>query len=72
MTDAAKLFLAGRLIGSDSRKILAFADDHAATWFQGRSWMAEAIRSMGIEVFVVDIPQDVRDRLRAAQDRQYR
>jgi hypothetical protein len=72
MSDAAKLLLAGQLIGGNVRKIIAFADDSAASWFRGRSWMAEALRAMSIEVQVVSLPDGVRASIVAAQQRQYR
>jgi hypothetical protein len=72
MKDAAKLFLAGTLAGRPTRKLLAFADADAARPFQGRSWMREALRVMGIEVIVVDILDEIRADVRAAQIRQYR
>ena len=71
LTDAAKLFVAGQAVGA-LRKIIAFGDPEAAVWFRGKSWMAEALRVMGIEIMVVTLPEDLRASLRAAQTRQYR
>lgn len=70
--DAAKLFLAGQVMGTDPRKILAFADSVPARWFRGRSWMAELLKAMRIEVVVVELPPEMRARICAAQERQYR
>ena len=72
ITDASKLFLAGKVIGGDVRRIFVFADDCAAAWFRGRSWMAEALRTMQVEVCVIELPADVRASLITAQKRQYR
>jgi hypothetical protein len=52
-------------------RILA-ADEQAAQWFKGRTWMAEALRTMGVEVVVVELPDDIRASVRTAQVRQYR
>jgi hypothetical protein len=72
MKDAARLLVAGTLSDRPTRKLLAFADADAARPFQGRSWMGEALRLMGIEVIVVDIPDEIRAGVRAAQIRQFR
>jgi hypothetical protein len=72
MKDAAKLFLAGTLAKTEPRKLLAFADAAAARPFQGRSWMAEALKVMRIEVIVVDVPDQIRVDVITAQKRQFR
>jgi hypothetical protein len=72
VTDVAKLYLAGQTFSRETRRILAFADDTPARWFRGKSWMAELVRSMKIEIMVVNIPDDVRARVCAAQVRQFR
>jgi hypothetical protein len=55
-----------------ARLIVAFADDVAASSFLGKSWKAEALRLWGVEVLVVELRQDVRTGIRAAQVRQFR
>jgi hypothetical protein len=75
MSDAAKLAWASAAFYSGvARKILLFSDAAAAGPWQpsSRSWMAVALVHFGIEVRVVDLPQDVRDAVMAAQLRQYR
>lgn len=72
ITDAAKLFVAGQAIGGDVRLLIVFGDRNAAAWFQGRSWMAEALRVMGVEILVLELGEDLKNTLRAAQARQYR
>jgi hypothetical protein len=37
-----------------------------------KSWAAAALKDLGITVVVVDLPDDMRDKVRAAQKRQYR
>ena len=73
LADALKLHhLAGHLaIGH--RLILGLADTAAARDFTtARTWYADALRTLHIEVLVIDLPSDLRDRVRAAQHRQRR
>jgi len=70
--DALKLFVAGRALATHPRLILVFAHPLAAARFTGRSWYAHALRDLSVEVLVVDIPDDLRDQIRAAQTRQFR
>lgn len=73
VTDALKLLWVDRvLFGGEARKILALSDPAAAGHFQGRSWMAAAFRDLGVEVRVVTLPAEVRERIRRAQERQFR
>ncbi len=72
MTDAAKLVFAAKLCASTPRLILLFGDEQAATHFKGRSWMAQLLRTSGIEVHTVDLPETVRNGIRLAQKRQFR
>jgi len=53
-----------------ARLVVAFADDAAAGCVTGRSWPADALRTWGIDMLVVEIDDDVRAGLRAAQIRQ--
>ena len=56
---------------SKARLILAFADPApAAQVTAGKSWLAEALKTWGVEVVVVKLDQAVRDRLLASQKRQ--
>lgn len=73
MTDALKLVWAEAvLFPGGARKVLALADDSAAGHFLGTSWMAAALLHLDIEVRVVQLSEEVRDRIRRAQVRQYR
>jgi hypothetical protein len=72
IADAAKLFVAGRALGDSAQKFLVLADEAAASWFKGKSWMAQALREMDVQILIVDIPQPVRDSVLAAQKRQFR
>ena len=72
LTDAFKLVWLERRFLPGARKILLFSDAAAARHFQGRTWAAAAIADSGIELIVVDLPDDRRAAILAAQARQYR
>lgn len=72
MTDALKLVWGQRTFVPGARLILLLGDEAAASHFRGGSWMASALRSFGVEIVVVDLPPIVRERIRAAQVRQFR
>jgi hypothetical protein len=54
----------------ETRRIVAFADQQAADCVLGKSWLAEALTTWGIEVLVVELDEEIRAGLRAAQARQ--
>ena len=72
MADAFKLLYLERLISKPAQKVLLFADEAAARHFRGRSWMARALKAYGIEVQVVELPEEIRAAVRKAQQRQFR
>ncbi len=72
MADAMKLIFASSLGPAPEKLILVFADEDAASYFRGDSWMAQALKARGIETHVVKLPHDVRERILKAQTRQYR
>ncbi len=73
IADALKLLWLDRTqFAGRARKILALADAAAAAHFQGRAWIAAALRDLDIEVRVVTLPETVRAALRQAQQRQSR
>jgi hypothetical protein len=67
--DALKLITLGRS-RPESRLIIAFGDTDAAACVSASSWLAEALRTWRIEVFVADLDVDVRAGLKSAQARQ--
>jgi hypothetical protein len=73
-SDALKLAVAARLalLPGEPRLILLFSDPVAAASYVGKSWTAQALRSFGIEVVVIELPNDVRTELLQAQNRQRR
>jgi hypothetical protein len=52
--------------------ILLFSDPAAAASFASKRWYAQAIRQLGFQVEVVDVPEETKARLITAQKRQYR
>jgi hypothetical protein len=73
MSDAIKLLWVERVLyPAGTRKILALADPAAASHFLGRTWMATALRDLGLEVIVIELSDEVRAGLLAAQRRQVR
>jgi hypothetical protein len=74
MVDALRLAWAASALypAGDAWKILALADDEAAAHLMGGSWMKAALEHLGVSVRVVKIPDDLRERIRHAQRRQFR
>ena len=72
MTDAFKLVYASQHFSPNTRKILVLSDPAAAAHFLGRSWMAQALKSSGVEVRPIALPESLRNTVLAAQKRQYR
>jgi hypothetical protein len=70
--DAFKLLAARRLLDGGARLILLLADEAAARPFVAGTWRAAALQEAGIEVLVAELPDQVRELIRAAQARQYR
>jgi hypothetical protein len=67
--DALKLITLSRA-QSEAQLILAFGSEEAARFASEASWVAEALRIWGVEVFVAELEAGVRSDLRAAQARQ--
>lgn len=64
--DALKLITIGRR-RPEARLILAFADDAAAKYARGGTWVAEALADWNVEVLVVDLSAADRAAIRAVQ-----
>ena len=69
LADAFKLAYAAKVIGG-ARLVLLFADEAAAAPFRGTGWCAGALEAFAIEVVVVELPEDIRGGVIAAQKRQ--
>ena len=74
LADSLKLSWIGTKIEPSPRLYLCLADPLAAKPFlpASRSWAAHALRDLGITIAVLALPAEVRTRIRAAQQRQYR
>ncbi len=69
--DALKLITVAKSLGPErSRLILAFGDQEASAKVSGKSWLAEALVTWDVEVFVAELESGVKDGLRVAQARQ--
>ena len=74
LADALKLTWIATTIYPRPRLVLCLSDPLAARPFvaPAKSWAAAALKDLGITVVVVDLPDDVRGKVWAAQKRQYR
>ncbi|SRR6266581_19852 len=70
--DVLKLMFVSGILHAQPRSILLFSDEEAAKFLRGKSWRAQAMRSLEIEIHVVELPPDLRAKVVAAQRRQYR
>jgi hypothetical protein len=64
--DALKLVTLARAFTATSL-VIAFADATAAASVTGQSWLSESLRIWGVQVLVVELPDDVREALRGVQ-----
>jgi hypothetical protein len=67
--DILKLVTLGRA-HPEAHLVLAFADEDAAAHVSGTGWLAEAVETWGVEVIVVELPEDIRAAIQSAQLRQ--
>jgi hypothetical protein len=74
LADAFKLTWISTTMDPHPRLILCLSDPLAAGPFlpAARSWAARAFQDLGVAISVVDLPDDLRQRLLQAQRRQYR
>lgn len=68
--DILKLIFIEEKLGEKWRKILCFADEAAAKYARGGSWVAAAVRTFDIEVQVVNLSEEQLNRVKSAQRRQ--
>ena len=71
MKDMCKLLLCERILGKPCRKVFAVSDAAAVAFLRG-SWQGRFAEEFGIELVVVPIPLEVRQRISEAQGKQYR
>jgi hypothetical protein len=72
IVDAFKLSHVARSLGTSPRLILLLCDEQACAPFGRSGWAAGAMRSHGVEIKVVTIADELRERVLAAQVRQFR
>jgi hypothetical protein len=70
--DILKLMFVRSLLGDDTKLIVLFSDEAAAKFLRGQSWRAQAMRTLGVQIEVVDLPSAAREKVVLAQQRQYR
>jgi hypothetical protein len=68
--DILKLLAVERANGGTWRKIICLADADAVSCLRGRSWLAAAVTTFGIQVEVVELPAAIRQQVVEAQRRQ--
>lgn len=68
--DILKLKRMNRKAGGDFTLVMAFASNQAAAYLRNSGWVADEVRHFGIEVVVIDLPQEEREKILAAQSRQ--
>lgn len=71
LTDAFKLAFVARTLDRPPRVILLLSDEEAAGRF-GSGWAAAALATFEVEIVVVELPAEERQRIREAQIRQHR
>lgn len=72
MADALKLAYLGQRLEWRCRKLLLFSDRAACAPFAGSSWRTQCLRHFEIDTEVIELPPELRERVLAAQKRQYR
>lgn len=72
VNDAVKLHWIASTMQPSPRRILCVSDEAAVQHLRGRSWQGQAIRDLGVEIAVIELPDDVREAVAAAQVRQFR
>ena len=72
MNDATKLHWIAALLERSSRLILCVTDEASVKHLRGMSWQGQALKHLGVEIEVAEIPDDIRARIHEAQTRQRR
>ena len=70
VSDLLKMQFIERQIGGHWNKIICFCDDDASLVLSRKSWLAKAAISLGINVQVVHLPEDLKSQVIGAQNRQ--
>ena len=70
ITDCFKLVAAEKLFGGVWEKYIVFVDPKIKAYFEGNSWVSEAIKTFGIKLETVDLSEETLLKLREAKKRQ--
>lgn len=68
--DILKMLLLEKVQNKSYRKIIVICDEHEEKKLQGLSALAESIRHFGIEIIRIDIPEQIKNKIIDAQNRQ--
>lgn len=68
--DVLKMLLLEKVHNKSYRKIIVICDEIEEKALKGKSVLAESIRQFGIEIVRIDISEELREKLIAAQERQ--
>ncbi len=68
--DILKLALIEKKLGAGWQKIMCFASDEAAKYVRGKSWVAEAAKEFGVEIHIVHLSDEQKNKVLSAQKRQ--
>ena len=68
--DILKMLLLDKISGKQYRKIIAVCDKKEMKKLMGQSVLAESIRQFGVEVILVELDEDMRNKILKAQETQ--
>lgn len=68
--DILKLALIEKKLGLGWRKIMCFASEESAKYVQGKSWVAEAAKEFDVEIHIIHLPEELKNKVVSAQQRQ--
>lgn len=68
--DILKMMLLDKIHSKQYRKIIVVCDDYEYKQLTGKSLVAESIRQFGIEIKKFDLPDNIRNKVIMAQERQ--
>lgn len=66
--DILKMLLLDKISGKQYRKIIAVCDKKEMKKLMGQSVLAESIRQFGVEVILVELDEDMRNKILKAQE----
>lgn len=69
-SDFLKMLFVEKMLGGTWDKHFCFASKEAATIVEGNSWLASVVSSMGIDIHVYPLPEEIAENVLNAQDRQ--